>query len=72
MKSQCWNVDDAPRVETTGKPIAHWIKTLDKFKAGERKSNDVVADLQSENGVARDGARTLTTLYLKNKAGEAS
>lgn len=69
MKSDYWNVDDAQVVEKTGKPIAHWIKVLDKFKAADKKSNDVVAHLQ-EHDVPRYWARTLTTLYLKKQAGE--
>ncbi|HVY90960.1 MAG TPA: DUF4287 domain-containing protein [Hyphomonadaceae bacterium] len=69
MKSDYWNVDDAQVIEKTGKPIAHWIKVLDTFKATDRKSNDVVAYLQ-EHDVSRYWARTLTTLYLKRQAGE--
>lgn len=65
MKSDYWNVDDKQVVEKTGKPIAHWIAVLDKFKAGEKKSNDVVAHLQKEHDVPRYWARTLTTLYTK-------
>lgn len=65
MKSDYWNVDDKQVVEKTGKPIAHWIGVLDKFKAAEKKSNDVVAHLQKEHDVPRYWARTLTTLYTK-------
>lgn len=67
MKSDYWNVEDQQVVDKTGKPIAHWIKVLDKFKAADRKSNDVVAHLQDDHGVPRYWARTLTTLYLKHK-----
>ena len=65
MKSDYWNVEDTQVVEKTGKPIAHWVKVLDRFKAADRKSNDVVAHLQNDHGVPRYWARTLTTLYLK-------
>ena len=67
MKSDYWNVEDAQVVEKTGKPIAHWVKVLDKFKAADKKSNDVVAHLQDDHGVPRYWARTMTTLYLKQK-----
>jgi hypothetical protein len=39
----------------------------DKFKAADKKSNDVVAHLQNEHGVPRYWARTLTIFYLKSK-----
>ena len=65
MKSEYWNVEDAQVIEKTGKPLAHWDKVLDAFKAAARKSNDVVAHLQKEHGVPRYWARTLTTRYLK-------
>jgi hypothetical protein len=68
MKSDYWNVSDEQVVEKTGKPIAHWIKTLDAFEAAKQKSNDVVAHLQTKHGVPRYWARTLTTHYLKSKA----
>ena len=70
MKSEYWNVDDAQVIEKTGKPIAHWVKVLDRFKAADRKSNAVVAHLEADHGAPRYWARTLTTLYLKMKAGE--
>lgn len=47
MKTDYWNVDDAQVVEKTGKPLAHWMKVLDKFGAAKKKSNDVVAHLQT-------------------------
>lgn len=65
MKADYWNVSDEQVVEKTGKHIAEWISILDAFKAGEKKSNDVVAHLQNEYAVPRYWARTLTTLYLK-------
>ncbi|MCW3126520.1 MAG: hypothetical protein JWO03_2178 [Bacteroidetes bacterium] len=46
---------------------AEWIKILTAFKAEDKKSNDVVAHLQSEYNVPRYWARTLTTMYLKGK-----
>jgi hypothetical protein len=67
MKSDYWNVEDGQVVEKTGKPIAHWIQVLDRFKAAAKKSSDVVAHLQNEHDVPRYWARTLTTLYLKHK-----
>jgi hypothetical protein len=67
MKSDYWNVSDDQVIEKTGKPIAHWIKVLDKFKAATKKSNDVVAHLQNDHGVPRYWARTLTTHYLKSR-----
>ncbi|HVZ38315.1 MAG TPA: DUF4287 domain-containing protein [Candidatus Kapabacteria bacterium] len=66
MKSDYWNVSDEQVIEKTGKPIAHWVKTLKTFKAETKKSNDVVAFLQESHGVPRYWARTLTTLYLKS------
>ena len=62
MKSDDWNVEDAQVIEKTGKPIAHWIKALDRFKATDRKSNEVVAHLQADHRASRYWARTLTTL----------
>ena len=67
MKQDYWNVSDEQVVEKTGKKISEWKKVLDKFKASEKKSNDVVAHLQSEHNVPRYWARTLTTNYFKNK-----
>lgn len=67
MKSDYWNVEDAQVIEKTGKPLAHWMKVLDKFGATGKKSNDVVAHLQEEHDVPRYWARTLATRYLKMK-----
>jgi len=69
MKPDYWNVSDEQVIEKTGKNIAHWIKVLDTFKAGEKKSNDVVVHLQNEHNVPRYWARTLTTLYQKKAEG---
>jgi len=66
MGKKYWDVTDDQVVEKTGKKIAEWIKILDKFKAADKKSNDIVAHLQTEYEVPRYWARTLTTLYLKN------
>lgn len=65
MKKEYWDVTDEQIIEKTGKKISEWIKILDKFKATEKKSNDVVAYLQTNFEVPRYWARTLTTLYLK-------
>jgi hypothetical protein len=65
MKKEYWDVSDDQVVEKTGKKIAEWIKILDKLKASEKKSNDVVAYLQKDHVVPRYWARKLTTLYLK-------
>lgn len=67
MKSDYWNVTDEQVIEKTGKKISEWMTILDKFKAATKKSNDVVAHLQSEYDVPRYWARTLTTRYLKEK-----
>lgn len=67
MKKEYWDVTDEQVIEKTGKKIADWIKILDKFKAADKKSNDVVAHLQNDHNVPRYWARTLTTHYLKSK-----
>jgi hypothetical protein len=67
MEQDYWNVTDEQVVEKNGKKISEWIKLLDKFKAAEKKSNDVVAHLQNDHNVPRYWARTLTTLYLKQQ-----
>jgi hypothetical protein len=68
MKKEYWDVEDAQLIEKTGKPISGWIAIPDLYKAAEKKSNDVVAHLQTEYNVPRYRARTLTTLYLKSIA----
>lgn len=65
MKKEYWDVSDEQVIEKTGKKISEWIAILEKFKAAEKKSNDVVTYLQTEYEVPRYWARTLTTLYLK-------
>ncbi len=65
MKEDYWNVTDEQVIEKTGKKITEWMKILKAFKAEDKKSNDVVAHLQSEYEVPRYWARTLTTRYLK-------
>ncbi|MBK8517070.1 MAG: hypothetical protein IPL55_12555 [Saprospiraceae bacterium] len=65
MKKEYWDVSDEQVIEKTGKKISEWILILDKFKAAEKKSNDVVAFLQNDCAVPRYWARALTTLYLK-------
>ncbi len=65
MKKEYWDVSDEQVIEKTGKKVSEWINILDKFKAADKKSNDVVAYLQTSFEVPRYWARTLTTLYLK-------
>ena len=67
MKKEYWNVEDTQILEKTGQTVSYWMKVLREFKAEEKKSNDVVAYLQNEFNVPRYWARTLTTLYLKQK-----
>jgi hypothetical protein len=67
MKKEYWDVSDEQVIEKTGKNISEWLMILDKFKAAEKKSNDVVAYLQKDYEVPRYWARTLTTLYLKKR-----
>ena len=67
MKKEYWDVTDEQVIEKTGKKISEWITILDKFKAAEKKSNDVLAFLQKDYEVPRYWARTLTTLYLKKE-----
>lgn len=67
MKKEYWDVSDEQVVGKTGKHVADWISILDEQKAAEQKSNDVVAFLQKEYEVPRYWARTLTTLYLKQR-----
>lgn len=66
MKSDYWNVSDEQVREKTGKSLADWARILEKFDARSRKSNETVAFLQSEHGVPRYWARTLTTRFLKD------
>lgn len=68
MKKEYWDVTDEQVIEKTNKKISEWIIILDAFEAADKKSNDVVAYLQKEFDVPRYWARTLTTLYLKQKA----
>lgn len=68
MKKDYWNVNDEQVIKMTGKNISEWLKIMDKFKALEKKSNEVVAHLQKEYDVPRYWARTLTTHYQKLKA----
>ncbi len=68
MKKEYWDVPDEQVIEKTGKKTNNWITILDKFKATEKKSTDVVAHLQTNYDVHRYWARTLITMYLKSKA----
>jgi len=65
MKADYWNVSDEQVIEKTGKKIAEWIEILSAFNASAKKSNEVVAYLQTDYNVPRYWARTLTTHYLK-------
>jgi alkyl hydroperoxide reductase subunit AhpC len=67
MKQDYWNVSDEQVMEKTGRNITDWIKVLDSFQALDKKSKDVVAYLQGEHNVPKYWARTLTTLYTKQK-----
>jgi hypothetical protein len=67
MKKEYWDVTDEQVIEKTGKKISEWVKILKEFKAGEKKSNEVVSYLQTSFDVPRYWARTLTTHYLKKK-----
>jgi hypothetical protein len=66
MKKEYWDVSDEQVIEKTGKKIDDWIQILTDFKAKDKKSNDVVAHLQTQYNVPRYWARTLTTLFLKS------
>ena len=70
MKTEYWDVTDEQLIEKTGHPLSHWVKILDRFGASKKKSNDVVAHLQTDHSVPRYWARTLTTRYLKDRPGE--
>ena len=65
MKKEYWDVTDAQVVEKTGHPLGHWMRVLAAFDAAAKPSNAVVEHLQSQHGVPRYWARTLTTRYLK-------
>lgn len=67
MKKEYWDVTDEQLIEKTGRKAGEWMKILEDFKAGQKKSNEVVAYLQGEFNVPRYWARTLTTFYLKSK-----
>ncbi|MCA8948094.1 MAG: DUF4287 domain-containing protein [Planctomycetes bacterium] len=69
MKSDYWNVTSEQAREKTGHGLEHWHRVLDAFGAADRRSNEVVAFLQSEHEVPRYWARTLTTNYLKTRGG---
>jgi len=66
MKSENWSVTDEEVFRKTGKKITEWCRILDRFQASDKKPNDIVAFLQTDHGVHRHWARTLTTNYLLN------
>ena len=68
VRADYWDVTDEQVVEKTGHPLAHWAGVIAPIT--DRKSNDIVAHLQSAHGVPRYWARALTTWYLK-QAGRA-
>lgn len=65
VKADYWDVDDAQVVAKTGRPLSHWRSVLKQAGAATMKSNDVVALLQTQHGVPRYWARTLTTWFSK-------
>ncbi|MDI9319424.1 MAG: DUF4287 domain-containing protein [Phycisphaerales bacterium] len=67
MKQNYWNVSDEQAIEKSDKNIADWIQILDKLNASDIKLNDIVAHLQKEYDIPRYWARTITTVYLKQK-----
>jgi hypothetical protein len=68
MRSDYWDVEDAQVIAKTGKPLAHWMKTLKAFKAATKPSVEAVTFLQEQHGVPRYWARTLTTHFLESHA----
>jgi len=64
MRADYWIVTDEEVIEKTGKELSHWTGVLDSLGAADKKSNDVVAYLQTQ-GVPRYWARTLVTRYQK-------
>src|SRR5205085_1388055 len=60
-------------IEKTGKKISEWIKILDKYKATDKKSNEVVEYLQQEYNVPRYKYSTTSfdflsvALYLRSE-----
>ena len=71
MEQDYWNATDEHVIKKTGKKISEWINILDKLKAGEKKSNDVVEYLQKEYNILRYRARALTTYYLNQKTNKS-
>lgn len=67
MQQNYWSEMDAHVIKKTGKNLSEWIKILDKFKAAEKKSNEVVAYLRQEHRVLGYRAKALTTFYLRKK-----
>src|SRR5207244_2654450 len=65
VQKDTWDVTESQVFEKTGKRLAEWEKILDRAKAEQKKSGDIVAFLQKEHGVQRYWARTLTTWYGK-------
>lgn len=68
VKAAYWDVSDAQVVEKTGHSLAHWKSVLSAAGAATMKSNEVVALLQTQHGVQRYWARTLT-MWFSRQAG---
>ncbi|HUR61301.1 MAG TPA: DUF4287 domain-containing protein [Candidatus Thermoplasmatota archaeon] len=68
VRAESWDVEDEQVIAKTGKPLAHWMRTLKAFKAATKTSAETVAFLQEKHGVPRSWARTLTTHFLKSHA----
>ena len=65
VRADYWDVDDAQVVEKTGHPLAHWRSVLSKAGAATTTSSELVALLQTQHGVPRYWARTLTTWFSR-------
>lgn len=65
MRADYWIVTDEEVIAKTGKGLSHWTSVLDALGATDKKSNDLVAYLQTQ-GVPRYWARTLVTRYQKD------
>lgn len=67
MKQDYWNVSDEEVREKTGKPIVFWMEVLRHSLAETHKTAASVSFLQEKYSVPRYWARTLTTLYWKQR-----
>jgi hypothetical protein len=62
-----WDVEDGQVMAKMGKPLAHWMKVLDRFGAATKRATECV-DLRETHEVSRYWARTLMRHYLKGGA----